>query len=298
MQQFVNLARGDYKELFRFLTSKQIRIKNISAVTQAPLSPHLPSRLPMPSRGLTLLASMWPHPFVSTCAPQHMSAPHLCTSQAGFENDNVPDKEEELDHYAESLKRHRKESDISAAGFGGDDDNDDDESEDGDFAPKEESDVDEEYDEGSEDDDGHAGKLTSRSRKGGDDESESDSTEAPKKKAKTAAYKGKKLKAKQEANAPKRPTSSYMLWMNANRGRIKEENPGAEAKDIARLAGIKWKELDTEDQEVWKLRAKEDKVRYARELSIYSREHHGEAASDDKLGGDEDRDYDGLKDDD
>lgn len=38
MQQFVNLARGDYKELFRFLTSKKIRIKNIAAVTQVPHS--------------------------------------------------------------------------------------------------------------------------------------------------------------------------------------------------------------------------------------------------------------------
>jgi len=37
-----------------------------------------------------------------------------------------------------------------------------------------------------------------------------------------------------------------MLFMNANRARFKEENPGAKVTDIGRFAGAEWKEMDTE----------------------------------------------------
>ena len=48
----------------------------------------------------------------------------------------------------------------------------------------------------------------------------------PKKKRKT------KKKKKKDPNAPKRPMSSFFLYSNANRARVKEENPDAKFGDI------------------------------------------------------------------
>ena len=42
----------------------------------------------------------------------------------------------------------------------------------------------------------------------------------------------KKIKAKKDPKAPKRPQSAYFLFMNANRNRIKEENPDAAFGEI------------------------------------------------------------------
>ena len=202
------------------------------------------------------------------------------TPQAQFDKRDGPNDEVEPDHYAEGLKHQRKG--ISAALAVDDDDEEDDESEDGDFAPKEESDIDEEYDEGSEEDNERAGAQ--RFQNSDEDVSESilESSEAPKKKAKITAKTGKKAQSNKDKYAPKRPMSSYMLWMNAHRGRIKQENPDAEVKDIARLAGAQWKQLSTEEKAIWEAKSKEDKARYNRELTAYQTELRGETANDDQ----------------
>ena len=38
--------------------------------------------------------------------------------------------------------------------------------------------------------------------------------------------KRKSKKSNKDPNAPKRPQSAYFLWLNENRDRIREENPG------------------------------------------------------------------------
>jgi len=47
--------------------------------------------------------------------------------------------------------------------------------------------------------------------------------------------KKKKKKKKKDPNAPKRGLSSFLLYSNANRSRIKEENPEAKFGDIVSL---------------------------------------------------------------
>tara|TARA_B100000524_G_C23498915_1_gene316208 strand:+ start:59 stop:334 length:276 start_codon:yes stop_codon:yes gene_type:complete len=79
----------------------------------------------------------------------------------------------------------------------------------------------------------------------------------------------KQKRAKKDPNAPKRPMSSYMIWMNASRGRIKEENPTAEIKDIARLAGAEWAKMGPPDKAEWEDKAKADKARYEKEMAKY-----------------------------
>ena len=42
---------------------------------------------------------------------------------------------------------------------------------------------------------------------------------------------------------PKKPSSSYFIWMNATRDSIKNDNPGATIGEIAKKAGELWKAL-------------------------------------------------------
>ena len=49
----------------------------------------------------------------------------------------------------------------------------------------------------------------------------------------------------------KRPQSAYFLWMNNNRDRIKEENPGISFGEVAKLAGAQWKELSAAQKAVY-----------------------------------------------
>ena len=44
--------------------------------------------------------------------------------------------------------------------------------------------------------------------------------------------KRRKKKKKKDPNAPKRPMSAFYLYSNANRARVKEENPEAKFGDI------------------------------------------------------------------
>lgn len=55
---------------------------------------------------------------------------------------------------------------------------------------------------------------------------------------------GRKKKAKKDPNAPKKPLSAYMLWLQENRPLIKRENPGASLGEIGKRAGEMWKALD------------------------------------------------------
>jgi structure-specific recognition protein 1 len=226
--QFVNLQRSDYKELFRFLTAKKIRIKNIRAASDR---------------------------------------------AADFDDDD--DGFAEDDPYMARMKREREE----AAADDDDDDDDDGSSEDDDFRPGGESDVDEEYDEGDD-----AGSEAGGRRGGGG--SESDGSEAPRAKKEKRGKKERKegegtpkkaKRVKKDKDAPKRGMSGYMLFMNGNRERFKEQNPGCKVTDIGRFAGAEWKEMDKEAREPWEEKARADKARYEREQAEYL-EAHPEAA--------------------
>lgn len=58
---------------------------------------------------------------------------------------------------------------------------------------------------------------------------------------------GKKGK---DPNAPKRPLSAYMLWLNANRDKIRSDSPGMSVTDVSKKAGELWKGMSKEKKEV------------------------------------------------
>lgn len=53
-----------------------------------------------------------------------------------------------------------------------------------------------------------------------------------------------------DPNAPKRPMSAYMLWLNASREKIKSDHPGISITDLSKKAGELWKAMSKEKKEV------------------------------------------------
>ena len=87
------------------------------------------------------------------------------------------------------------------------------------------------------------GGKSKKKRKPASDDDDDEKVESPKKKMKKKKSKPappkevvtKKVaakKPKKDPNAPKKPLSNYMLFMNANRARIKEKNPEASFGDL------------------------------------------------------------------
>lgn len=87
----------------------------------------------------------------------------------------------------------------------------------------------------------------------------------------------RKKKRKTDPNAPKKPQSSYFIYMNSNRDQLKEavtqNNPAASGKDIvtlvAKLAGEKWKSMSTEDKSPYEQRYVDAKQAYAEQMDAY-----------------------------
>lgn len=51
----------------------------------------------------------------------------------------------------------------------------------------------------------------------------------------------KKKKAKKDPNAPKKPLSAYMLWLQETRPSLKKKYPGASITELSKKAGEAWK---------------------------------------------------------
>jgi structure-specific recognition protein 1 len=96
---------------------------------------------------------------------------------------------------------------------------------------------------------------------------------AKKTKAKPAKAKAKPAKKatkkKKDPNAPKRPMNAYFLYSNANRARIKAENPDAKFTEIPGIASAEFKSLSDKEAGKWHKAAAEDKARYQAEMEDY-----------------------------
>ena len=54
---------------------------------------------------------------------------------------------------------------------------------------------------------------------------------------------GRQKRAAKDPNAPKKPLSLYMLWLQDNRAAIQQSNPGLSMTEIGRKGGELWREL-------------------------------------------------------
>uniref|UniRef100_A0A2A4J926 FACT complex subunit SSRP1 n=1 Tax=Heliothis virescens TaxID=7102 RepID=A0A2A4J926_HELVI len=164
------------------------------------------------------------------------------------------DTEKEPDAYLERVKAEAKERDSAAS--------DSDESTDEDFNPDKakESDVAEEYDtnpSSSEDSDASAASdddAKKEKKKKDKPKKAITISEAPRKR------KEKSKKREKDVNAPKRPATAFMLWLNENRRGIVDANPGIKVTEIAKKGGELWRDL--KDKSEWEEKAAKSKEEY------------------------------------
>ncbi|KAF5904952.1 FACT complex subunit SSRP1-like, partial [Clarias magur] len=153
-----------------------------------------------------------------------------------------------------------------------------------------EGDSDESFNPGEEDDDiaeEYDSNASASESEGGDDDDDSEDEgkkkkveKKPKKPVKEKKErKPRKEKKVKDAGAPKRPMSAYMLWLNANRERIKSENPGISVTEISKKAGEMWKQIDKSRKEEWDKKAEEAKRQYERAMKEYKESGGGASSS-------------------
>ncbi|XP_060627929.1 FACT complex subunit SSRP1 [Anolis sagrei] len=118
-------------------------------------------------------------------------------------------------------------------------------------------------------------------------EGDSDEKKKPAKKAKIVKERkprkkqteGKKMK---DPNAPKRPLSAYMLWLNANRDKIRSESPGMSVTDVSKKAGELWKAMTKEKKEEWDRKAEDAKKDYEKAMKDYNEGGKSESSKKEK----------------
>jgi structure-specific recognition protein 1 len=175
---------------------------------------------------------------------------------------------EEPDAYLARVKAEaqERESDESAS---------DEESTDEDFNPneKDQSDVAEEFDSNvsSSDSDEESGDEAKKKKKKEKKEKHRE------KKPSSARKPSKKTKKDKDENAPKRASTAFMLWLNANREKIKKDNPGITVTEIAKKGGEMWSEM--KDKSEWEGKAAKEKERYNKEMEEYKASGGGKTSS-------------------
>mmetsp|Transcript_30924 Transcript_30924/g.48461 ORF Transcript_30924/g.48461 Transcript_30924/m.48461 type:complete len:210 (-) Transcript_30924:116-745(-) len=81
--------------------------------------------------------------------------------------------------------------------------------------------------------------------------------------------KRRKRKKNKDPNRPKRNMSAFFLYSNANRARVKADNPDAKFGDIAKLLSAEFKEIDADEKAEWDAKAEADKQRYLAAMEDY-----------------------------
>jgi uncharacterized protein (DUF736 family) len=78
------------------------------------------------------------------------------------------------------------------------------------------------------------------------------------------------LEAKYDPNKPKRPQSSYFLFMGSVRSSVKAENPHYTIGEIAKHIGAMWKQLSARERAPFEKEAAKLKEQYLRDIAAYN----------------------------
>merc|ERR1719187_1656838 len=79
-----------------------------------------------------------------------------------------------------------------------------------------------------------------------------------------------KKKFKKDPNAPKRPLSGYMLFVNAVRPQVVKENPEFSVTEVLSAIGKMWADVGASDKEKYNNKAAKLKKAYEKELEKYN----------------------------
>merc|ERR1719204_2512815 len=88
-----------------------------------------------------------------------------------------------------------------------------------------------------------------------------------------AEYKAKAQRKpfKKDPNAPKRPLSGYMIFVNAVRDKVVNDNPDMKVTDVLREIGGMWRDLSESDKQFYQAKAVKLKAKYEMELEAYQK---------------------------
>jgi hypothetical protein len=114
-------------------------------------------------------------------------------------------------------------------------------------------------------------------------------------KTNAAVRKQRRKTRKNDPSRIKRAKTAYMCFCDANRQRVKEENPEMPAKDVLRTLATMWKETDNNSRKPYQALAKKDKERYEKERQE-RQERKMKEDEEAATGNDDDEDNDGNDD--
>lgn len=77
---------------------------------------------------------------------------------------------------------------------------------------------------------------------------------------------------------PKKPSTSYFMFMATARDKMKAANPEASTTQLSQLLGEQWRGLTPEAKAVFEKQAADDKVRYQKEYEQWTVDHPDEVA--------------------
>jgi hypothetical protein len=97
----------------------------------------------------------------------------------------------------------------------------------------------------------------------------------------STSKKGAKAKPKKDPNAPKRNLTSFFIFSNNMRSKIKEENPGLSFGELGKKVGGLFKDLSPEEKTKYEDLAKEDKIRYKEAMAAYKEKQAQDSDDDD-----------------
>jgi hypothetical protein len=79
----------------------------------------------------------------------------------------------------------------------------------------------------------------------------------------------KKKRKKKDPNAPKRPTSAYIFYVNSRSERFRKEHPELKMTEVMKSFGAEWRALDDRSKKPFQDLAVKDKARYVAEKAKY-----------------------------
>merc|ERR1719348_2603873 len=72
-----------------------------------------------------------------------------------------------------------------------------------------------------------------------------------------------------DANAPKRPSTAYFLWMNDNRERVQKKNPEASMAEMSKILGDMWKTVGEAAKKKYQDKYEAAKKKYEKAMEKY-----------------------------
>lgn len=103
--------------------------------------------------------------------------------------------------------------------------------------------------------------------------------------------KKKKKKAK-DPNAPKKAATSFFIFSNEMRPKLKAENPDLKFGEVGKKLGELFRALSPEEKEKYEKLAQKDKARFKKEMDAYKSSKSDDKDDDDGVDDDVDEDDD------